>query len=70
MARVYLETSYFSACATIRTGTIDLGRRATSLQWWNSEAKAFDLFRWLIPGEQKVFALAAVEDATAWVAAS
>ena len=40
---------------------------ATDVEWM---AKAFDLFRWLIPGEQKVFALGAVEDAKAWVAAS
>jgi hypothetical protein len=32
-------------------------------------AKAMELFRWLIPGEQKVFALGALEDAKAWVAA-
>ncbi|HXE51602.1 MAG TPA: hypothetical protein VN541_01230 [Tepidisphaeraceae bacterium] len=43
MARVYLETSFFSECVTIRTGTIDLGRRATSLHWWRSQASAFDL---------------------------
>jgi hypothetical protein len=43
-ARVYLETSFFSECATIRTGAIDLGRRATSLGWWQTQAKSFDLF--------------------------
>jgi hypothetical protein len=40
---VYLETSFFSECVTIRTGRIDLGRRETSLNWWNNQAKAFDL---------------------------
>ena len=41
---MYLETSFFSECVTIRTGAIDLGRRATSLNWWNTHAKSFDLF--------------------------
>jgi hypothetical protein len=40
---------------------------ATDVEWM---AKAFDLFRWLIPGEQKVFALDQIDDAKAWVAAS
>jgi predicted nucleic acid-binding protein len=44
MVRVYLETSFFSECATIRTGAIDLGRRATSLRWWQTQAKSFELF--------------------------
>ena len=44
MARVYLETSFFSECATIRTGAIDLGRRATSLKWWQTQSKSFELF--------------------------
>jgi hypothetical protein len=43
VAKVYLETSFFSECVTIRTGPIDLGRRATSLNWWNRQAKAFEL---------------------------
>jgi hypothetical protein len=30
-------------------------------------AKAFDLFRWLIPGEQKIFGLGAIDEAKAWV---
>ena len=44
MARVYLETSFFSECVTIRVGAIDLGCRATSLNWWQAQAPAFDLF--------------------------
>jgi hypothetical protein len=43
VAKVYLETSFFSECVTIRTGTIDLGRRDTSLNWWKTQAKAFEL---------------------------
>jgi hypothetical protein len=38
---------------------------ATDVEWM---AKAFDLFRWLIPGEQKVFALDAIADAKGWIA--
>ena len=44
MARVYLETSFFSECCTIRTGEIARGRRATSLNWWHQHAARFDLF--------------------------
>jgi hypothetical protein len=44
MASVYLETSFFSECVTIRTGPIDLGRRARSLNWWYHHAKAYELF--------------------------
>lgn len=44
MATVYLETSFFSECATIRTGAIDLGRRQTSLNWWDTQSKNFELF--------------------------
>ncbi len=40
---------------------------ATDVDWM---AKAFELFRWLMPGEQKVFALGAIDDAKAWVAES
>jgi len=41
---VYLETSFFSECCTIRTGEIARGRRAVSLQWWRNDALKFDLF--------------------------
>jgi predicted nucleic acid-binding protein len=44
MAQVYLETSFFSQCVTIRKGAIDIGRRATSLNWWQTQRKAFELF--------------------------
>jgi hypothetical protein len=33
MSSVYLETSFFSECCTVRTGEIARGRRATSLTW-------------------------------------
>ena len=44
MASVYLETSFFSQCVTIRTGAIDQGRRESGLNWWNTHAKKFELF--------------------------
>jgi hypothetical protein len=42
--KVYLETSFFSECCTIRTGEIARGRRATSTNWWNTQARRFELF--------------------------
>lgn len=44
MSSVYLETSFFSECCTIRTGEIARGRRATSLDWWRNDASRFELF--------------------------
>src|SRR3990172_5888249 len=44
MARVYLETSFFSMCVTSRTGDLDIGRRASSNLWWQTQAKHHDLF--------------------------
>lgn len=44
MSSVYLETSFFSECCTIRTGEIARGRRATSLRWWHHDARRFDLY--------------------------
>jgi hypothetical protein len=38
---------------------------ATDVEWM---AKAFELFRWLMPGEQRVFSLGEVDAARAWVA--
>jgi hypothetical protein len=44
MSSVYLETSFFSECCTIRTSEIARGRRATSLHWWTDYASKFDLY--------------------------
>lgn len=41
---VYLETSFFSQCATIRKNAVDVARRQTSLDWWKTNSKAFDLY--------------------------
>jgi hypothetical protein len=44
MSSVYLETSFFSECCTIRATEIARGRRATSLNWWRNDAAKFDLY--------------------------
>jgi hypothetical protein len=44
MSSIYLETSFFSECCTIRTSEIARGRRATSLNWWQTYARKFDLY--------------------------
>jgi hypothetical protein len=44
MARVYLETSFFGACVTSRTSDLDLGRKASSNLWWESQSQHHDLF--------------------------
>jgi hypothetical protein len=44
MSTAYLETSFFSECCTIRTSEVACGRRATSLNCWNRDARKFDLY--------------------------
>lgn len=44
MAKVYLETSFFSACVTTRTTPKSLGWQASSLEWWDTERFRHDLF--------------------------
>ena len=44
MSSVYLETSFFSECCTVRTSEIARGRRATSLEWWENHAPKFDRY--------------------------
>jgi hypothetical protein len=48
MARVYLETSFFSACVSTRTTTRSLYWREVSNEWWNAQAAGYEL---LISGE-------------------
>ncbi len=43
MARVYLETSFFSACVSTRTTTRSLYWREVSSEWWTVEAPRHDL---------------------------
>jgi hypothetical protein len=38
MARVYLETSFVSACVTTRTDVASIYWRQTSLEWWTTQA--------------------------------
>lgn len=44
MARVYLETSFFSACVSTRTNPISIGWRATSNEWWRTQAARHELY--------------------------
>jgi len=43
MARVYLETSFFSACVSTRTTTRSLYWREVSNEWWTVEAPRHEL---------------------------
>jgi hypothetical protein len=42
--KVYLETSFFSACVSTRTSDKSKGWRASSLEWWQIQARRFELF--------------------------
>lgn len=44
MARVYLETSFISACVTTRDDPASIYRRQTSLEWWNTQRQLHTLF--------------------------
>src|SRR2546421_8183443 len=44
MARVYLETSFVSACVTDRKDAGSVYRREKSLDWWAFEAQRHELF--------------------------
>lgn len=44
MSRVYLETSYVSACVTDRTDTDSLYRLKHSREWWDKQRQLHDLF--------------------------
>lgn len=44
MPRVYLETSFVSACVTTRTSLRSLYEREASLQWWRLESRRYDVF--------------------------
>jgi hypothetical protein len=44
MPRVYLEPSFFSACVSQRTAPRMAGWRATSLEWWQTQAPRHELF--------------------------
>ncbi len=44
VARVYLETSFFSACVSSRTTPKSVGWRATSNDWWETQREKHELF--------------------------
>jgi len=44
MARVYLETSFFSACVSDRKDTASVYRREQSQQWWTNQRERHQLF--------------------------
>lgn len=44
MARVYLETSFVSACVTPRSDTASMYRRQVSTDWWTGQRSAHELF--------------------------
>ncbi|MFG0315252.1 MAG: type II toxin-antitoxin system VapC family toxin [Phycisphaerales bacterium] len=44
MARVYLETSFVSACVTDRTDARSVYRHGTSLEWWQKQRSSHEVF--------------------------
>ncbi len=44
MAKVYLETSFVSACVTDRTDAARVYRREASREWWEAQGARHDLF--------------------------
>jgi hypothetical protein len=44
MAKVYLETSFISACVTTRNDVGSVYRRQTSIEWWNTQRQLHNLF--------------------------
>lgn len=44
MAKVYLETSFVSACVTARTDAGSVYRKRVSLEWWATQRHGYDLW--------------------------
>ena len=44
MARVYLETSFFSACVSTRTSAKSVAWRETSIEWWRTQVARHELY--------------------------
>ncbi len=44
MARVYLETSFISACVTGRTDAASVYRSQTSREWWSTQRSGHEVF--------------------------
>ena len=43
MAKVYLETSFVSACVSTRSDAASVYRRDTSLEWWRTQRQLHDI---------------------------
>ncbi|CAA9426328.1 MAG: hypothetical protein AVDCRST_MAG64-3198 [uncultured Phycisphaerae bacterium] len=43
MAKVYLETSFVSACVTARTDAGSVHRKRVSLEWWGTQRHRYEL---------------------------
>ncbi len=44
MARVYIESSFFSACVSTRTDAKSAGWRASSTEWWETQRSHHELY--------------------------
>lgn len=44
MAKVYLETSFFSACVSTRQSPKSVAWRETSVEWWETQRQKHELF--------------------------
>jgi predicted nucleic acid-binding protein len=44
VARVYIETSFFSACVSTKTSEKSIGWRASSNEWWETQRHYHELF--------------------------
>lgn len=44
MARVYLDTSFISACVTTRTDAASIYRRETSTEWMRTQSPIHELY--------------------------
>ena len=44
MAKVYIESSFFSACVTARSSEKIAGWRASSNEWWKTQRRYHDIF--------------------------
>jgi predicted nucleic acid-binding protein len=42
--KVYLETSFFSACVSTRQDARSISWRETSIEWWQTQARHYDLY--------------------------
>lgn len=68
MARVYLETSFVSACVSSRTDTRSAYRREASLEWWQAQRHLHELFASAeVDGELRRPGFKNADDALSWI---